>query len=77
MKPESSRWIEAGKILSENPNAKVLCPKNLDAELVVTDESPKGHPEIVERHMRCPKCGAYNAIRLHQPELSKGSRFSS
>jgi hypothetical protein len=66
MKTESYRWIEAGKILSENPKAKVLCPKNQDADLVVTDESPHDHPETVERHMRCPKCGAYNSILLRQ-----------
>jgi hypothetical protein len=66
MKTESYRWIEAGKILSENPVAKVLCPKNQDAELVVKDESPPDQPELVERHMQCPKCGAYNSIRLRR-----------
>lgn len=72
MKTESSRWIEAGKILAENPGAKVLCPRNQDAELVVKDESPSDHPEIVERHMRCPKCGAYNAIRLRRGKVVDG-----
>lgn len=72
MTTESHRWIEAGKILAGNPKAKVLCPKNQDAELVVTDESPREHPEIIERHMRCPKCGAYNSIRLHREGLPNG-----
>jgi hypothetical protein len=66
MKTEIQRWIEAGKILSQNPRAKVLCPKNQDAELVVTDQSPLDDSTLVERHMRCPNCGAYNSIRLRR-----------
>ena len=69
MKAESARWIEAGKILSQNPEAKVPCPKNQDADLIVIDESPREHPQLVERHMRCPKCGAYNAIRFRRDQI--------
>lgn len=64
MKAETSRWIEAGKILADRPEARVLCPKNQDDYLVVTDASPPGDSTVIERHMRCPKCGAYNAMRL-------------
>lgn len=64
MKEESIRWIEAGEILALNPQAKVICPKNLDAELIITDVSLPGDSQTIERHMRCPKCGAYNALRL-------------
>ena len=27
MSSKSQRWIEAGKILAENPKGKVLCPE--------------------------------------------------
>jgi len=64
MKPEIDRWIEAGTILVKNPQTRVLCPKNRDAYLVVTDASPPENPHVIERHMRCPKCGAYNSLRL-------------
>ncbi len=65
MEPKSRRrWIEAGKILAEDPDASVMCPENLCAPLDVIDSPhPAGLAEL-ERHMRCPKCGAYNAMLL-------------
>lgn len=68
MKDESFRWIEAGKILAENPNARVVCPEKQDAELVVTDASPQNNPEIIERYMRCPKCGASNSLLIRKKD---------
>jgi predicted RNA-binding Zn-ribbon protein involved in translation (DUF1610 family) len=53
-------WIEAGKILAVDPKAVVKCPDCGEAELTVFD-APSGAARI-ERHMRCPKCGAYNAL---------------
>jgi hypothetical protein len=66
MKKESVRWIEAGKILATSPIASVRCPENDDAEIEVTDVPAPEDPGVIERHMRCPKCGAYNAILLHK-----------
>jgi hypothetical protein len=60
---ERDRWIHAAKVLATDPRAEVLCPRNEDALLVVTDDAEE--PErAFERHMRCPKCGAYNSIRM-------------
>jgi predicted RNA-binding Zn-ribbon protein involved in translation (DUF1610 family) len=53
-------WIEAGKILAVDPAAVVKCPDCGDANLDVTDT--KTGATHIERHMRCPKCGAYNAL---------------
>ena len=59
---ERKRWIEAGKTLGRNPDAKVSCPHCKNADLSVTD-SHAGNTNT-ERHMRCPKCGAYNALLI-------------
>lgn len=62
MKPESRRWIEAGKVLANDPRAKVLCPENGDGYLEVTDHFAASDPPVLERHMRCPVCGAFNIL---------------
>jgi hypothetical protein len=61
--PEWQRWVEAGKILAADPRAQVLCPRNGDGYLEVTDIPVPGDPSQVERHLRCPACGASNIIR--------------
>lgn len=61
MKENQLRWIEAVAKLALDPSAKVLCPENLDAALEITDVVIDGEPKRIERHMVCPKCGAYNA----------------
>lgn len=53
-------WVEAGRALGLDPNAKVRCPNCAQADLVVQDQLVgSGH---WERHMRCPACGAYNSM---------------
>jgi hypothetical protein len=59
--PEWKRWVEAAKVLAADPTAQVLCPRNGDEFLVVTD-TPMGDG-MVERELRCPICGARNVIR--------------
>jgi hypothetical protein len=59
--PEWQRWVEAAKILADDPHAQVRCPRNNDGVLQVTDvPGPDGQ---LERHLRCPVCGASNIIR--------------
>jgi len=65
MNKETSRWIEAGKLLALDSQAQVPCPRCQEADLTVTDVSLPNDPQLIERHMSCPRCGAYNAIRLH------------
>jgi len=53
-------WIKAGSLLAVDPKASVKCPECGDADLEVSDT--KAREDHIERHMRCPKCGAYNAL---------------
>ncbi|TGS10656.1 hypothetical protein EN852_024475 [Mesorhizobium sp. M2E.F.Ca.ET.209.01.1.1] len=53
-------WISAGSLLAVDPKAGVKCPECGEADLEVVDT--KGGEDHIERHMRCPKCGAYNAL---------------
>lgn len=65
LRNETQRWIEAGKILATNPTATVRCPRCEDANLEVQDVQIG---DRVERHLRCPECGGYNAILLSAKE---------
>jgi len=66
MTDETRRWIEAGRTLATDAEAQVSCPRCGLTALVVTDASPPDDPTLIERHLRCPGCGAYNAIRLRR-----------
>lgn len=58
------RWIEAGKCIAIDPEAKVLCPVCQIGYLRVTDVTNDHNPSEFERHMKCDHCGAYNALLL-------------
>lgn len=62
-KEESKRWLDAGVKIGNNPTARVLCPKCQQADLNVWDQYFAGVATHVERHMKCPKCGAANSMR--------------
>jgi len=66
MTDETRRWTEAGKVLAADAQAQVSCPRCGLTALVVTDASPPDDPSLIERHLRCPCCGAYNSILLHR-----------
>jgi phage FluMu protein Com len=53
-------WIEAGTILAVDFNAVVKCPDCSEADLKVFDTPAEA--THVERHIRCPKCDAYNTL---------------
>jgi len=67
MNDETRRWIEAGKTIAVDANAKVLCPHCLSEFLEVRDFHNTSAPEEIERAMRCPVCGTRNALRLRRP----------
>ena len=54
--PEWQRWVEAA-----DPTAQVICPRDGDSYLQVTDTTAADG--TVERHRRCPVCHATNIIR--------------
>lgn len=60
-------WIEAGKLLADNPAALVSCPVCTNDILHVTDHRSAETPDVVEREMHCPSCGARNFLRLVRP----------
>ena len=59
-----AQWIVAAKILAVNPEAKVICPKCTRGVLGILDQ--KLDSDVLERHLSCPKCGAYNSMRMKQ-----------
>ena len=60
----TKRWIEAGKVLAQDANAKVLCPVCQAETLKITDVRNESNPIELERHMSCTACGASNSLRL-------------
>ena len=67
MNAETHRWIEAGKAIATDRNAKVRCPRYEDDFLLVEDVRNPRAPDELERIMKCPKCGAMNVLRLRRP----------
>lgn len=63
----TKRWIEAGKMLAENPNFQVLCPVCQKGILEIKDVTNKSNPNELERYMTCHVCGAQNSLRLVRP----------
>lgn len=61
----SKAWIQAGKILAENPAAQVRCPEKGDGFLTVHDVAAS--TERFERHLVCDVCGARNILLMHAP----------
>jgi hypothetical protein len=67
MSKETQKWIDAGKLLAEDPHAQVLCPRFEDAFLEVQDIRNPRNPNELERILKCSKCGATNILRLRRP----------
>jgi len=63
---KTQKWIEAGKLIAENPDAKILCPECKRDNLEVKDIKNEDNIAELERIMYCPKCGAGNILRLKQ-----------
>ena len=60
-------WIEAGKLIAENPAALVACPVCGSSNLSVTDHRRAVASPELERELCCPSCGARNFLRLIRP----------
>ena len=61
---KARNWVEAAKILAEDPSAVVRYPESDDGPLVAHDQVFKGDPTMMERTLRGAKCGAWNVIRM-------------
>jgi hypothetical protein len=65
MKTTRELWIEAGIAIAKDPRILVRCPEKDDAILEVWDTEVEWNPGIrIERHMRCPNCGAYEVVLI-------------
>ena len=64
MTDSSKKWIEAAKILIENPKAMVLCPECSQSHLQIIDIPIEAWNKI-DRHMVCRSCGARNTITMN------------
>lgn len=61
------RWIDAGRILAQDPSAKVVCPECDTGVLMVQDGyAPDG--VRFERWMRCNVCGHANTMLMRRDE---------
>ena len=58
----SAKWMEAAKTLAVDASAQILCPQCGEENLEVQDVQ---NNQVIERHLRCKKCGAYNALRIN------------
>lgn len=61
MRPSTQRWIEAGKTLALDVNAKVLCPE-CQRGYLKTKDFELGKTGEVERLMFCEVCGGRNYL---------------
>jgi transposase-like protein len=64
---QREKWLEAARQLAVEPTKNINCPECGKSNLMVKDVRRKLGEEDVERHMHCPLCNAYNALRLKRP----------
>lgn len=65
---EDNGWIEAAVLLSETPDAAVICPNCGECDLSVFDVSIEGDDSEFERVMYCPQCQQHTSIRMRGEE---------
>jgi hypothetical protein len=61
MNLKSEKWIDAAKVLIENPTATVLCPNCGTGKLRVKDVVLEEHNKC-DRYMICDNCNEYNVV---------------
>lgn len=71
MKTQTSKWIEAAKILIEDSNHKILCPECQRGYLVIKDEPIPSSDEMIDRYLICDNCGKWNVITMKNLERKK------
>ena len=57
---DHSAWVKAAADLIRNPYAQVLCPNCGVAFLTVEDEQLDD--QHIDRHLKCPNCGAHETV---------------
>ena len=64
----TSLWINAGKLLANDPTLQVLCPECKIHYLVVQDVRSEEDTTVMERQLICRFCGAHNYLRMIRPQ---------
>ncbi len=70
MRSQNMLWVQAAVILAKDPTVKVICPESSDDFLEVLDIASPTDASLIERHMRCPTCGAHNSMRMRTDNKS-------
>jgi hypothetical protein len=65
----TKKWIEAGRVLSEDPSAVVRCPVRNDGVLLVHHE-PLPDGSGIERYLVCESCGARSVMLMRRSQIS-------
>ncbi len=69
---EHTTWVKAAADLIRNPYAQILCPSCGLAFLTVEDEQLD--EQHIDRHLKCPNCGAHETVLKKTPnETSRSS----
>ena len=55
------KWIDAVKVLGEDPSKKVLCPNCNVGYLYIKDVIAEKEKKC-DRYFICPNCNAYNTV---------------
>lgn len=63
---KTKKWIAAGKLLSLDKEAIVVCPECNDGILIVKDQDIEGNDKLFNRFLICNKCGKYNVITMNK-----------
>ena len=57
-------WIDAAKLLAEDPTKSVICPECKTHIIEVVDVDSPNNPSDIERYLTCPHCKLRTILRM-------------
>lgn len=57
-------WIDAAKLLAENPTIPVICPECRTRIIEVVEVDSPTNPLDIERYLTCPHCKVKTILRM-------------
>ncbi len=60
------RWIDAAKLLAEDPTISVVCPECGNHKIEVVDVDSSINPLDIERYLTCPHCKVWTVLRMNR-----------
>lgn len=67
MKEQTRRWLDAAKILMEEPDRKILCSECEIGYLIVKDVPIIDREKMIDRYLMCNHCGKWNEMTMELP----------